>query len=734
MLLESRPDLGPTWKVDLGGTSTERRMLAYSLQGLVNRTEARLYLEDPGDGGGGAVLDRYVDRGLVDLEGTIDVDGALDRFASEASGYVVADPAEWWSWHEAMVVASLEGGIVAAPTDVADLQARGLTEIADVGDRYPDAVSAWEGMAADYGDRLPSDTLAIVRPGNQLWDFVYQQGILPVYTRPSDPSWPAVSAMFDDVPDGSPVYGYLSATGEEEALAVAELAANELTLIPTDTTRNLSFHPAVGHRPRAGADARARRRRRAPLRRHDARRGGGRERRRQHERAAQPLRASVQLGLAAPRRPPDRVVDRPRPRGAGPGHVGHLRPRGHRPRRAGGHDRVGLRRARRCWPTPARSTTSPSASMDELGMTTFWSLGGGLDFPEAAHWDDVEAAARDGVPGRRARRLRRRRGARLPQPHRPAGVHVAVGRTARPPPICAGHLDDLLATPADERPAVSFLSATNWTNPVDDLIEVLGPTESEGVRFLTPAEAAACMPPPDDVDEPDPVDRACLPHGEITETGIGLVSSSMANDIEARPTPFDLPATVDAPVGAAPGDTLDYTATVEVDLGAFATRILEERVRPIVAAADPAVAETAWVSMAFADLVTRLRLPDDVVPVGEPTVTSTGPVPAAAWGDGHLELAFPDLATDSRDPGEPFEVSLAWSARCSRRRRRPRRRRHDRPAHLRPGAGGRSRPRRRAPGRRRRGRAGTATATRPRSWRAPRWRHRTATGATRPAS
>ena len=40
-------------------------------------------------------------------------------------------------------------------------------------------------------------------------------------------------------------------------------------------------------------------------------------------------------------------------------------------------------------------------------------------------------------------------------------------------------LRDLLATPADERPAVSFLSATNWNNPVHDLIGALAPRFAE---------------------------------------------------------------------------------------------------------------------------------------------------------------------------------------------------------------------------------------------------------------
>jgi len=186
--LTTRPPVGPTWVVSIAGESTGRTLTARTLQGLVNRTAARAYLIDGGDGGAQALLDRYVSRGLVTIAGTTNLDGMLDQFASEAAGYVLADPAEPWSVHGASVIATLNDAVVATADEVGDLQARGLTEIDDTRGRWPDALTAYTALAATYQDQLPSKTMAVVRPSDSMWDFIAQQGILPVFTRPSDPS------------------------------------------------------------------------------------------------------------------------------------------------------------------------------------------------------------------------------------------------------------------------------------------------------------------------------------------------------------------------------------------------------------------------------------------------------------------------------------------------------------------------------------------------------------------
>lgn len=58
--LTTRPSVGPTWVADLAGSGTAERMMLRTLQGLVNRRSAQLYLKDPGDSGasGGSMSTR----------------------------------------------------------------------------------------------------------------------------------------------------------------------------------------------------------------------------------------------------------------------------------------------------------------------------------------------------------------------------------------------------------------------------------------------------------------------------------------------------------------------------------------------------------------------------------------------------------------------------------------------------------------------------------------------------
>lgn len=51
----------------------------------------------------------------------------------------------------------------------------------------------------------------------------------------------------------------------------------------------------------------------------------------------------------------------------------------------------------------------------------------------------------------------------------------------------------LQALPPVLRPRVQFFSAAVWNNSVDGLVDQLRPLADEGVRFLTPTDAATCL-------------------------------------------------------------------------------------------------------------------------------------------------------------------------------------------------------------------------------------------------
>lgn len=661
--LTTRPPVGPTWVVQVAGESSQRILTVRTLQGLVNRTAARIYVIDGGDGGAQLMLDRYVDRGLVTIAATTTIDGAFDQFASEAAGYVLADLAEPWSVHAASVIAGLEDGIVATPDQVAGLQGRGLVELDDTRGRWPDAATAYEALATTYSGQLASDTMAVIRPTDTLWDFVAQQGILPVFSRPSDPTWGRVRAVLDDIPEGLPVYGYLSDTGEEEAIAVASLAQMGLVLVPTDTTRNLSFHVAVGaDLPRqrmAAPDLSAVEEcttdtvnvvlgltdgdnMNVPL--NHLLRGGNWD---------SPRRGDVALGWSIG---PDLAVLAP---AAWDGYVLEATDRDELVAMIGwGYGAPAL------LPDATEFYATSFELMADLGMQTFWSLGGGLETPGSGYWDDFETAAGSGVPTGVLIGYGNGSGSAF---HSPAGRPAFTSRAqySETPAQMAAHVEALQAMSPADRPVVSFLSATNWSNPAGALIDALAPYEAEGVRFLTPSEATACMP--DAIAPPPSTAQRCSPQPPLAQSGLALISEPTATEILRTGSDFALPIAVEAPDAVEGGGVIDYTATIELDIPTFAATTLADRVQPIVEAGyGPELAETAWIELGFTDLTLPIPMGIGTTPTGEPTATSTGPPVVASWGAEGVELHVPAIDEDSRAPGEPFTVTLRWSALARR--------------------------------------------------------------------
>jgi len=230
--LTTRPPVGPTWVVDIGASSDAERLMIRTLQGIVNRTSARMYLKDPGDQGAQHWLDEYQARGLITVAGTTDAGGALDRFASEATGYVLATEAEPWSFDVAATIATVKGGIVATADLVPALTAHGLTQLDDVRGKWADATTAYEDIVATYRSQMAYPGVAVLREGDALWDFTTQQGILTLFTRPDQPDWARISALITASPAGHAVYGYLSDTGDEEAVAVGALSQAGLKFSP----------------------------------------------------------------------------------------------------------------------------------------------------------------------------------------------------------------------------------------------------------------------------------------------------------------------------------------------------------------------------------------------------------------------------------------------------------------------------------------------------------------------
>jgi len=506
VMLTRHPHVGRTFVVDLAGVTPDHELLARTLQGVVNRSEARLYLVDSSPtaqypGSDERVLDLYVREGLVDVAGRGSLEDALARYTGEVPGYVVADPAVDWSVNVATTVAASRGAVVATAATAPVLDALGIPEIDDVRGRYPNEVVAYWATAAAYRGRMDYKGLANQRPTlHAARDLYVQQGIFTLYTRPHRPSFLLLTMLTGTFPRGLTYYGYVSDTGPEEIVAVGALSILDQRLVPSDSATNMSFHLAVGaDRPRAVV---------APP---------------DHSGVAPctPDTVNVVIGItdgdnvvtSIKQFQEDRFWPSPR-RGDLPlgwsmsPNLAVLAPAlwDHYVRSATAADElVGMLGVAYQYPVvnrDARRFLEDSFALDDrLGMHTFWTLEP-LGFSWWPDWYVYEAAAAAG--------------------HGPhlflSGYDNLLGLldTLRQPAIAASpggtpvlvsmlptygftsdqHAElirDLVATPPAQRPRVTFFAATNWTTDVDGLVAALAPLRDEGVRFLTPGQATACM-------------------------------------------------------------------------------------------------------------------------------------------------------------------------------------------------------------------------------------------------
>lgn len=505
VMLTDHPRVGPTFVVDTAGGSPDRDLLVRTLQGVVNRTEARLYVVDSSPdaqfpGTDEAVLDIYVAGGLVDVVGRGTLEDALARYAAEVPGYVVADPAVDWSVNVATTVAAAEGAVVATPETVPLLDALGIPEIDDVRGRYPNEIVAYWATASAYRGRLAYKGLANQRPGlHAARDFYVQQGIFTMFTRPHRPSFLLLTFLTGTFPRGLTYYGYVSDTGPEEIVAVGALSILDQRLVPSDSATNMSFHIAVGaDRPRAVV---------AP-------------RDLSGVAPCTPEGVNVVLGLTDGDNVITSIKQFQQPTFWASPHRGEL-PMAwsmspdlavlapalwdHYVRTATPNDDlVGMLGVAYQYPVVNRDRgrflSESFALMDRLGLHTFWTLEP-LGFPWWPDWPSYDAARTATTPDLILSGYDNLLGllATLRQPPvyvRPSGLVTLVsmlptyGFTSEQH---AGLVEDLVAEAPSRRPPVTFFAATNWTTDVDSLTRAMEPLKGEGVRFLTPGDARACL-------------------------------------------------------------------------------------------------------------------------------------------------------------------------------------------------------------------------------------------------
>ncbi len=669
IFLTKRPDLGTAWIVDLRGMSTAEKLFMRTLQGTINHTEARLYLVNSDNAQFVEAerfwIEEYERRGWVNVGGHLSIMEAVAKYGSEVAGFVVATEAEPWTIHAAAVIATLQNGVV-APDAVADqLRSAGWRELDDVRGRWPDAVSAYRATVEKYGTALAYPGLALLRHTENLWDFIVQQEIMPVFSRPKHDTWDGVATIMDAYPGGHVLYGYVSDDTVEEEIAVERASTSGKYLVPTHEVSNLSFHVAVLAKsplvPLAEKTGKALPQCDAsqvnvalaitdgdnlqvPILQYPQSTFWNTE-----ERGALPLGWSmgVSLSVLAPGiwefyrstiRPNDEIVSI---MGIAYVHASTL-------------------------PDPEKYYRDTFAAMGDAGVHTLWSLDSSLTITDEPLWQVLE-----GAPGRDALHgVLVGYGPSVDKAfRRDTGTPVLItqnGYSENAARIKA-RIEAIMALDPSERSPVNFLMATNWDASAQDLYAALKPLVDKGVRFLTPAQALACMPDIKGIAKSAGDTQAspgeCLPSGPLAQFGSPILSAPTLAEI-SKPIPIPVAVAVEGTKAIHPGGTIDYTAVLKIDVNGIARDFLKNRVLPVVEAygLSQEFAEYAWMKLVASNICVDLPLPQATRGVEVLSSKFSGIHAAAEFSDRALCITLDTFTSDSRAESQAAEVAVGFTA------------------------------------------------------------------------
>ncbi len=667
--LARRPGLGTAWIADLKAMSTAEKLFMRTFQGAINRTQARLYLIDSDHAGSAEAerfwIEEYERRGWIEVGGTLDYPGVLAKFGSEVAGFVAASEAQPWTIHAATVVATLRNGVVAPDAVAGQLRGAGWRQLDDMRGRWSDAGSAYQATVEAHGAQLAYPGLAILRHTQKLWDFVVQQEIMPVYTRPKHDTWADVAAIMDAYPGGQALYGYVSDDGIEEGIAVERASASGKYLVPTDGVSNLSFHVAVQPESRA-----------VPVVR-------------ESDAAPAPCSASQvnvviaisdgdNLGVPILQYPQSTFWNT-EARGSlplgwsmgvslsvlAPGIWEFYRST------AGPNDEIvslmGIAYVHAsALPDPEAYYRDTFSVMGAAGIHTLWSLDSSLAITDDPLWQVLE-----GAPGREALHG-------VVVGYGPGGDKAFRRDTGTPVMITQnGYSEDaarirrrieaLMARDPGERAPVNFLMATNWNTSARDLYQELRPLVDRGVRFLTPSQALACMPAVKglarSVIDADASPGTCLPTGPLERLGSPVLSVPTLAEV-GKPIPIPVSVAVEATKAIRPGGIITYLATLRIDADRLARDFLKERVLPLLESHDLSqeFARHAWVKLVASDIRVALPLPKATRRAEIASTASSGAPASAVLDDDSLLITLDTFTSDSRTGSPLVDVSVSFTA------------------------------------------------------------------------
>ena len=188
------------------GMDQSQRILAASLQSVVNKTGARLFLSD------GPLEENQAVRTL-DLHfsaPSIELEDLLAAYQKEIKGVVIWDTGQPDTAHLAAVIAATKRCLVADGAQAEALTAAyDLPVIEDLRGRFMNRLEVYRAMLAAYDDKAARRLLIGADPAGTpaLWDYAAAAGAFRVWLDPTKPEEAALlEAFLDRMPDGKSVY------------------------------------------------------------------------------------------------------------------------------------------------------------------------------------------------------------------------------------------------------------------------------------------------------------------------------------------------------------------------------------------------------------------------------------------------------------------------------------------------------------------------------------------------
>mgnify|MGYP005846136021 CR=1 FL=1 len=239
--------------IDNTSETFSKKLLAVSLQGIINQREARIYLLDRDRGinrpweqseARDFWLNYYKENKKIEIVWQGKLDEALKIFATEINGYILASESEPWTINAATTLSGLKKGLIVTENDLNIVE--GFKMLEDLRGRWKSAEECYFDMFEKIYSQTNQNMLGIITPKeHNLRDFLIQRKIFTLYAKPQTPDWDTVKQILNKTRINIPVFGYMSDTGIEEYFAVETLSREGKYLIPSDTTPNLSFHSTV---------------------------------------------------------------------------------------------------------------------------------------------------------------------------------------------------------------------------------------------------------------------------------------------------------------------------------------------------------------------------------------------------------------------------------------------------------------------------------------------------------